>query len=229
MFLNYVDRGAVGIAAPLMKSDLDLTATEFGLIVSAFFWVYAPVQLLVGWLVDRFSVYRLMAGGVLLWAVATLAMGFAGGFTSLLVLRIMLGVGETIAFPGGSKIITRHVPPEQRGIANAALALGHRLRSGGRDARRRADPRRIRLAGDLHRLWPGHPALAGAVAAARCASSTPRTIGDRAPCAGAHADRQMAVMVDVDRAHRQQLRLLFPARLAAVVTWSSRAGCRSAT
>jgi MFS family permease len=124
VFLNYVDRGAVGIAAPLMKSDLNLSATEFGLIVSAFFWVYAPVQLLVGWLVDRFSVYRLMAGGVLLWAIATLAMGFAGGFTSLLVLRIMLGVGETIAFPGGSKIITRHVAPERRGIANAALALG---------------------------------------------------------------------------------------------------------
>lgn len=124
VFLNYVDRGAIGIAAPLMKSDLGLSATEFGLVVSAFFWVYAPVQLFVGWLCDRFSVYKLMAGGVVLWAAATLAMGFAGGFASLLVLRIMLGVGETIAFPGGSKIITRHVPPERRGLANAAMALG---------------------------------------------------------------------------------------------------------
>ena len=124
MFLNYVDRGAVGIAAPLMKSELGLSGTQFGLIVSAFFWVYAPIQLVVGWLVDRFSVYRLMAAGVLLWAVATLAMGFVGGFASLLVLRILLGVGETIAFPGGSKIITRHVSPERRGLANSALALG---------------------------------------------------------------------------------------------------------
>jgi MFS family permease len=124
VFLNYVDRGAIGIAAPLMKSELKLSATQFGLIASAFFWVYAPVQLVVGWLVDRFSVYRLMALGVLLWAVATLLMGFAGGFASLLVLRIMLGVGETIAFPGGSKIITRHVPAERRGMANAAMALG---------------------------------------------------------------------------------------------------------
>jgi len=124
VFLNYVDRGAVGIAAPLMKSDLRLTATQFGLIVSAFFWVYAPVQLFVGWLVDRFSVYRLMAGGVLLWALSTLAMGFVSGFGSLLILRILLGVGETIAFPGGSKIITRHVPADRRGIANAAMALG---------------------------------------------------------------------------------------------------------
>lgn len=124
VFLNYVDRGAVGIAAPLMTSDLGLSGTQFGLIVSAFFWVYAPVQLVVGWLVDRFSVYRLMAAGVLLWAAATLAMGFVAGFASLLVLRILLGIGETIAFPGASKIITRHVPAERRGMANAALAIG---------------------------------------------------------------------------------------------------------
>jgi MFS family permease len=124
VFLNYVDRGAIGIAAPLMKSELGLSATAFGLIASAFFWVYAPVQLAVGWLVDRFSVYRLMAAGLLLWAAATLGMGFAAGFVSLLLLRIVLGAGETIAFPGGSKIIARHVEPERRGMANAAMALG---------------------------------------------------------------------------------------------------------
>ena len=87
-----------------MKGELQLSATGFGLIVSAFFWVYAPVQLFVGWLVDRFSVYKLMAAGVLLWAVSTLLMGFAGGFTPLLILRVMLGIGETIAFPGGSTV-----------------------------------------------------------------------------------------------------------------------------
>ena len=124
VFLNYVDRGAIGIAAPLMKSELHLNAKEFGLVVSAFFWVYAPVQLIVGWLVDRFSVYRLMALGLLLWAVATLAMGLAAGLLSLLLLRIVLGAGETIAFPGGSKIIARHIAPEKRGAANAAMALG---------------------------------------------------------------------------------------------------------
>ena len=124
VFLNYVDRGAIGIAAPLMTSELKLDPKEFGLVLSAFFWVYAPAQLLVGWLVDRFSVYRLIALGVLLWAVSTLLMGLVGGFASLLVLRVMLGIGETVAFPGGSKIITRHVPAEGRGVANAALALG---------------------------------------------------------------------------------------------------------
>lgn len=124
VFLNYVDRGAIAIAAPLMKSELRLTATDFGVAVSAFFWFYAPVQLFVGWLCDRISVYKLMAAGIVLWAGSTLLMGLVGGFMSLLVLRVMLGVGESIAFPGSSKIIARHVPPDRRGAANAAVAAG---------------------------------------------------------------------------------------------------------
>ena len=124
IFLNYVDRGAIAVAAPLMKSELKLSATAFGLAVSAFFWVYAPVQLFAGWLCDRFSVYKMVAAGIVLWAASTFMMGFAGGFLSLLVLRVMLGVGESIGFPGASKIIARHVPPERRGFANAAVAAG---------------------------------------------------------------------------------------------------------
>jgi MFS family permease len=124
VFLNYVDRGAIGIAAPLMKGELGLSEEAYGVAFSAFFWIYAPVQLFAGWLCDRFSVYKLMAGGILLWAVSTLLMGFAGGFASLLILRIMLGVGESISFPGSSKIIARHVPPERRGMANAFVAAG---------------------------------------------------------------------------------------------------------
>src|SRR3954454_724813 len=124
VFLNYVDRGAIGIAAPKMKDELGLSEEAYGLAFSAFFWIYAPVQLFAGWLCDRFSVYKLMAGGILVWAASTLLMGFAGGFASLLVLRIMLGVGESISFPGSSKIIARHIPHERRGIANAAVAAG---------------------------------------------------------------------------------------------------------
>lgn len=124
VFLNYVDRGAIAIAAPKMKPELGLSEEAYGIAFSAFFWIYAPVQLFAGWLCDRFSVYRMMSLGILLWAASTLLMGFVGGFASLLVLRIMLGVGESIAFPGSSKIIARHVPSERRGVANAAVATG---------------------------------------------------------------------------------------------------------
>jgi MFS family permease len=124
VFLNYVDRNAIGVAAPLLKGELGLTATQFGVAVSAFFWVYGPIQLVVGWLCDRFSVYRLLAWGVALWAGATLLSGFVGGFFSLVVLRLMLGVGESFAFPASSKIIADQVPPEGRGMANAAVSMG---------------------------------------------------------------------------------------------------------
>jgi len=124
VFFNYVDRGAIGIAAPLMIAELKLDPKAFGIVLSAFFWVYAPVQLIVGCLVDRFSVFKLISAGVLLWAAATLAMGLVSGFAALVLLRVLLGIGETVAFPGASKIITRYVPDERRGIANSALALG---------------------------------------------------------------------------------------------------------
>ena len=124
IFLNYVDRGALPTAAPVLKKDLALSNEAYGLAISAFFWVYAPIQLFSGWLCDRFSVYKLLALGIVIWAASTLLMGFIGAFSSLFVLRIMLGIGESLAFPGSSKVISRHVPAERRGIANAALAMG---------------------------------------------------------------------------------------------------------
>ena len=53
IFPNYVDCRASGVAAPLMTTELGLSATGFGIAVSAFFWIYAPIQLLIGRLCDR--------------------------------------------------------------------------------------------------------------------------------------------------------------------------------
>jgi MFS family permease len=124
VLLNYVDRGAIAIAAPLLKGELHLTATKFGLAVSAFFWVYAPIQYIVGWLCDRYCVYRALAAGLAIWALSTFFTGFVGGLASLVVLRVLLGLGESVTFPAGSKLIARHVPSEQRGYANSLMAAG---------------------------------------------------------------------------------------------------------
>lgn len=124
VLLNFVDRGAIGVAAPLMKADLHLTATQFGLAVSAFFWTYGLAQPFIGWLSDRISVYRVFAMGLALWAASTLLTGFVGGLAGLVVLRLMLGLGESCGFSGSSKMIARHVPPERRGLANAVVAAG---------------------------------------------------------------------------------------------------------
>jgi len=124
VFINYVDRGNLATAGPLLKGELGLSNTAFGLLISAFFWVYAPAQLLAGWAAQRFCAYRVLAAGLALWAVATIATGFAGGFLALLLLRLVLGLGEAVIFPCASKLIADHVPPERYGQANSATALG---------------------------------------------------------------------------------------------------------
>lgn len=124
VLLNFVDRGAIGIAAPKMKADLGLSATTFGLAASAFFWTYGAMQPLVGWLSDRIPVYRALAFALALWSLSTLLTGFVRGLALLVVLRLLLGLGESFVFPCVSKIIARHVPAERRGIANAVVAVG---------------------------------------------------------------------------------------------------------
>jgi len=123
IMLNYIDRGAVSIAAPLIKDEMGLSATAYGLVVSAFFWTYVPVLVLAGWLADRVSVWKLMAAGVAVWALATLCMGFAGGLVALVVMRLAMGVGEGVAFPSGSKLMAR-APEARRATANIALSGG---------------------------------------------------------------------------------------------------------
>ena len=124
IFINYVDRGNLATAGPLIKSEMRLSNTQFGLLISAFFWTYAPAQLLAGWLAQRYCSYRVLAAGLALWAVATMLVGVVHGFAALLVLRLVLGLGESAAFPCSSKLITDHVPPERFGQANSATAVG---------------------------------------------------------------------------------------------------------
>lgn len=121
--LNYVDRGSVSLAAPLIQGEMGLNATGYGVIVSAFFWTYVPALVLAGWLADRISVAWVMAAGVAIWGLATAAMGLAASFTGLVVLRLVMGLGEGVAFPCASKLIAR-VPEGSRGIANVALSGG---------------------------------------------------------------------------------------------------------
>ena len=70
IFINYVDRGNLATAAPLMKDELGLTATQFGILISAFFWTYSPGQVLAGWLGERLNPYRTLVIGLAVWAVA---------------------------------------------------------------------------------------------------------------------------------------------------------------
>ena len=124
VFINYVDRGNLATAGPLIKTEMGLSNTEFGLLVSAFFWAYTPMQLVAGWAAQRFDAALVLAAGLALWALATIATGLTSGFAALLGLRLLLGIGESVAFPCASKIISDHVAPGDYGKANAATAVG---------------------------------------------------------------------------------------------------------
>ncbi len=123
-FINYVDRGNLSIAAPMLKDELGISAAKLGVLLSAFFWTYACMQLFSGWLVDRLNVNWVFAGGFILWSAATAMTGLAHTFAVLLALRFLLGMSESVAYPSYSKIIALNFAEEHRGLANAAISAG---------------------------------------------------------------------------------------------------------
>src|SRR5262249_23666376 len=127
VFINYVDRGNLSIAAPLLKNELALSASQLGILLSAFFWTYTLLLFVCGWFFDRFDPSRVLALGYLVWSLSTAATGLVHGFAMLLLMRLFLGMGESVAFPCYSKILARHLPEHHRGFANGVICAGMKL------------------------------------------------------------------------------------------------------
>lgn len=125
--INYADRGILSVAGVALSKELDLKPHELGFLLSAFFWTYASFQLVSGWLIDRYNVLIIFAAGFVIWSSATALTGIAHGFAALFVLRLLLGVGESVAYPSYSKIIAAGFPERQRGLANGLIDVGCKL------------------------------------------------------------------------------------------------------
>ena len=125
LFINYVDRGTLAIAAPLIRGDLHIDDAQMGALLSAFFWTYASMQIPVGWLAERFGAHRVLAAGLALWAVATMLMGAVHSFAVLVILRLLLGLGESAGFPCVSKLLALVVPPKGLGTANGIVSFAY--------------------------------------------------------------------------------------------------------
>ncbi len=128
--INYVDRGAMPTAALQIRHDLSLSAQDYGILFSAFWYVYAWVQIPVGALAERYGAHWVLAVGLVIWAAATMLMGVAVGFWSLLLVRLMLGLGESVGFPSVSKLLACVVPLESLGKANGIVGLGYLMAPG---------------------------------------------------------------------------------------------------
>lgn len=129
IFINYIDRSNLSIAATLLEKELSLSPSQLGELLAAFSWTYALFQLfgIAGWLADRFPVGWVLAGGFFVWTIATAATGVVTGFTALFLMRLLLGAGESIAYPCYSKILASDFPQHHRGIANALIDAGSKL------------------------------------------------------------------------------------------------------
>src|SRR3954453_21919961 len=125
--INYVDRGNLGVAAKSIQDELRFTPEQLGILLGGFFWTYSLLQIAAGKMMDRWDVNWLYAGGFLVWSAATGVTGFAGSFGVILLLRFVLGAGESIAYPAYSKIIASTFPETLRGTANALIDSGSKI------------------------------------------------------------------------------------------------------
>jgi MFS family permease len=125
LFISYVDRGNLATAAPLIQQELALSPERLGLLLSAFYFTYVAAMVPAGWLAERYGARPVLSVGLCLWSVATLASGFVASFIALLLLRLMLGLGESVTFPCMSRLLAANVPTSRLAEANGIVAFGY--------------------------------------------------------------------------------------------------------
>src|SRR5208283_5108400 len=126
-FINYLDRATISVALPLISVDLRLGPEIKGIVLSSFFWSYALMQIPIGWCADRWNLRWLYAGFFAVWSLACGMTGLAGSLLVLILLRILLGMGESIYLPGGTKIVSMLFPSKERGFPSGFFDSGTRL------------------------------------------------------------------------------------------------------
>src|SRR2546427_5345277 len=124
--INYLDRATVSIALPLISKDLHLGPATEGVLLSAFFWSYALMQVPIGWCSDRLNLRWLYAGAFVLWSLAQGLTGFTNSLAMLIFFRVLLGVGEAIYLPGGTRVVSLLFPLSERGLPCGLFDFGTR-------------------------------------------------------------------------------------------------------
>jgi MFS transporter, ACS family, D-galactonate transporter len=124
--INYLDRATISFALPLISHDLGLGLQAKGFLLSAFFLSYSYMQIPIGWCADRLDLRWVYAGAFALWSLAQGLTGFAGSLLVLVLMRIVLGIGESIYLPGGTKIVSVLFSKKERGLPSGIFDFGTR-------------------------------------------------------------------------------------------------------
>jgi hypothetical protein len=114
MFINYVDRMNLSVAAKHIADHFGLSPVQMGYIFSAYLWTYILLLIPTGLAADRFGGRAIMAGSLTIWSLAGAWTGLANSYISLFASRLVLGVGEAAAYPAGGKAIREWAPPGER-------------------------------------------------------------------------------------------------------------------
>jgi ACS family glucarate transporter-like MFS transporter len=125
--LLYVDRIAISTARGPITSELGLSDTQFGWVLSAFALGYALFQTPAGLVADRFGARVALTTVVTLWSVFTALTGLARSYLPLLLYRFLFGAGEAGAYPTCAKAFYNWLPVEERGLAQGINFSGARL------------------------------------------------------------------------------------------------------
>jgi MFS transporter, ACS family, D-galactonate transporter len=125
--INYLDRTTISFALPLISHDLHLGPESKGVLLSAFFWSYTAMQIPIGLMADRIDLLWVYAGTFALWSLAQGLTGLAGSLMVLILLRVLLGFGESIYLPGGTKIVSLLFGRTERGLPSGFFDSGTRF------------------------------------------------------------------------------------------------------
>lgn len=115
--ITYIDRVNIATAAGDIQRELSLSNTQLGLVFSAFAYPYTVFQIFGGWVGDRVGPRLTLFLCGLVWATATILTGLSGGLVTLILARLMLGVGEGATFPTATRAMQSWTPAGRRGFA----------------------------------------------------------------------------------------------------------------
>jgi MFS family permease len=116
-FITYIDRVNFSTAAIDIQPEFGLNNTELGFIFSAFNYSYFFFQVIGGWIGDRFGPRKTLFACGAVWAAATILTGATGGIITLILVRVLLGLGEGATFPTATLAMQNWVERGKRGFA----------------------------------------------------------------------------------------------------------------
>jgi ACS family glucarate transporter-like MFS transporter len=127
--VSYLDRVNISIAGHTIATDFHLTNPQLGLVFSAFTIGYGAFQLIGGWAADRFGPRRTLTFGAVWWAAftiltASVPLTMAGALLVFLLVRFMLGAGESVMYPSSNRWMADWIPKVERGLANGIIFAG---------------------------------------------------------------------------------------------------------